>query len=77
MHTYTHTHIHTHTHTTHTQGYRQRYQYILTQGPLVNTVNDFWRMVWEHNSYNIIMLCPMEENGIVMEHMNTHNILHL
>ena len=33
----------------------------------VNTVNDFWRMVWEHNSYNIIMLCQTEENGKVEE----------
>ena len=39
-----------------TKGYRQRQQYILAQGPLANTVDDFWRMIWEQNSHNIVVL---------------------
>ena len=37
----------------------------MTQGPLQNTVDDFWRMVWEHRVSAIVMLCQLEENGKV------------
>lgn len=30
--------------------------YIVTQGPTEETVNDFWRMVWQENVSAIIML---------------------
>ena len=45
------------------QGYRQSNAYIATQGPLQNTVDDFWRMVWELKSRVIVMLCPLTEEG--------------
>ena len=41
-------------------GYRQRGAYIATQTPLPNTVNDFWRIVFEKC---IVMLCQKQENG--------------
>ncbi|XP_066299501.1 receptor-type tyrosine-protein phosphatase S-like isoform X3 [Branchiostoma lanceolatum] len=44
-------------------GYREKDAYIATQGPLPNTVNDFWRMVWEWKSCSIIMLTELEERG--------------
>ncbi|KAL5486501.1 hypothetical protein EMCRGX_G018989 [Ephydatia muelleri] len=42
-------------------GYKQCKGYIATQGPLQNTVEDFWRMVWEFKCRVIIMLCPLTE----------------
>lgn len=30
-------------------------RYIATQGPLRSTVNDFWKMVYQTNSYQIVM----------------------
>ena len=45
------------------QGYKQRKGYIATQGPLQNTVDDFWRMVWELKCKVIIMLCHLTEEG--------------
>ena len=48
------------------QGYRQKKAYIATQGPLLHTVNDFWRMVWEREVKCIVMLCRTEEKGEVI-----------
>ncbi len=45
------------------KGYRQRGAYIATQTPLPNTINDFWRMVFEYNVKCIVMLCQKQENG--------------
>ena len=45
------------------QGYKQLNAYIATQGPLQNTVEDFWRMVWEFKCRVILMLCPLTEKG--------------
>uniref|UniRef100_A0A7E4V346 Protein-tyrosine-phosphatase n=1 Tax=Panagrellus redivivus TaxID=6233 RepID=A0A7E4V346_PANRE len=38
-------------------------KFICTQGPIENTVNDFWRMVWQEKPKHIIMLCKTLENG--------------
>lgn len=39
--------------------------YIASQGPLPNTVNDFWRMVVECEVQVIVMACNAEEAGKV------------
>jgi len=38
--------------------------YICTQGPMDNTIRDFWRMVWKHNVFVVVMLTKEYENGI-------------
>lgn len=48
-------------------GYRQRGAYVATQGPLQITTDDFWRMLWEHNSTIIVMLTKLHELGRVSE----------
>jgi len=36
--------------------------YICTQGPLQNTIDDFWRMVWEQDCNVVVMLTKEVEN---------------
>ena len=47
------------------QGYKEKGAYIATQGPLQNTIVDFWRMIWEFRCSCIVMLCELEEEGKV------------
>ncbi|XP_055931729.1 tyrosine-protein phosphatase Lar-like isoform X6 [Argiope bruennichi] len=44
-------------------GYRYKNAYIATQGPLAETTEDFWRMLWEHNSNIVVMLTKLKELG--------------
>ena len=47
------------------QGYKQRNAFIATQGPLKETEQEFWRMLWEQESKVIVMLTKLAERGQV------------
>ena len=47
------------------QGYHQREAFILTQAPLKNTIQDFWRMLWEYEVYSVVMISSAKERDMV------------
>ncbi|XP_065197878.1 mucin-3B-like isoform X2 [Sycon ciliatum] len=44
-------------------GFSSARCYIATQGPLQETLNDFWTMVWEQEVTSIVMLSKLRENN--------------
>ncbi|XP_053105141.1 receptor-type tyrosine-protein phosphatase V-like isoform X2 [Hemicordylus capensis] len=47
-------------------GYNSPQEFIVTQGPLKKTLDDFWRLVWEQHICTIVMLTVGMENGRVL-----------
>ncbi|XP_030805971.1 LOW QUALITY PROTEIN: receptor-type tyrosine-protein phosphatase eta-like [Camarhynchus parvulus] len=44
-------------------GYNSKKAFIAAQGPLPNTIEDFWQMVWEKSIYSIVMLTKCVEQA--------------
>jgi len=47
---------------------------ILIAGPKEETVNDFWRMIWEQNTATIVMVTNLKERKEVNA---ARNLLHV
>ncbi|KAI1729581.1 protein-tyrosine phosphatase domain-containing protein [Ditylenchus destructor] len=43
--------------------YRGKRDFICTQGPTVDSIDDFWRMIWQEKCKAIVMLCEIMEQG--------------
>ncbi|KAK7489685.1 hypothetical protein BaRGS_00019080, partial [Batillaria attramentaria] len=48
---------------TYITGADREKQYIATQGPRVNTIDDLWWMVWQEGINQIVMLANLQEDG--------------
>uniref|UniRef100_A0A673GB06 Receptor-type tyrosine-protein phosphatase alpha n=1 Tax=Sinocyclocheilus rhinocerous TaxID=307959 RepID=A0A673GB06_9TELE len=42
-------------------GYQEKNKFTAAQGPKEETVNDFWRMIWEQNTATIVMVTNLKE----------------
>lgn len=59
------------------QGYlRHEKAYVATQGPMINTVNDFWQMAWQEDSPAIVMITKLKEKNEVKFYTLTFSLMY-
>ncbi|XP_018645998.1 protein-tyrosine phosphatase n9, putative [Schistosoma mansoni] len=56
-----HTLVKNYIHANWVDGYRQKNAFICTQGPLSETVGDFWQMIWDYHCPIIVMITRILE----------------
>ena len=47
------------------QNMNNEIEFIAAQGPKKNTVNEFWKMVWDHKTLSIVMVTQWIERGML------------
>ena len=55
------------------QGAKGQNVYTASQGPMKDTVNDFWRMLWEYDVNIAVMVCNEYEGGKVITYTSQIN----
>lgn len=50
-------------HANYVSGFEDERKFICTQAPRINTVESFWKMVWNESSYIIVMLINLTTNN--------------
>ena len=46
------------------QGFARKTAFIVTQGPMTETLQDFWTMIWGNGAEDVVMLTKLEEKGL-------------
>ena len=72
---YTHTNLSSDFNEILVQGYHKSKAFIATQGPLPDTQDDFWKLVWQLKSATIVMLTKEREGGKVSVIIDTNTLL--
>jgi tyrosine-protein phosphatase non-receptor type 9 len=52
-------------HANYVDGYKQKNAYISTQGPLEDTIEDFWLMIWQESVNVIVMTTKVRESKAI------------
>ena len=56
------------------QGYKISSRFIATQMPLINTVDDLWKAVYDWKVTTLVMLNPLDSSDSVGTTSSTYNI---
>ena len=47
-------------------GHEKLKEFIITQHPTLDTKEDFWRMLWDHNAQTVVLLSARDDNVSAM-----------